>query len=64
MVPSANFNAFSNIVFLHQEKGTFYGLEIQTKSARLKYSTPLIQSEIIPVPSSTDDCDTRNTLKE
>ena len=44
MGPSANFNTLSNIVF-------------QTKSAQLKYSTLVIQSEIFPVPHSTDDWD-------
>ena len=51
MTPSANFNTLSNIFF----QGTFYALEIHTKSAHLKYLTPVIQSEIFPLPTSTDE---------
>ena len=35
-----------------------HALEINTKSAHLKYSTLIIQSEISPVPPSMDEGDT------
>ena len=49
MAPSTNFIALSN----SHEKYT-----------HLKYLTPLIQSEIFPVPPSADEWGTWNTLKE
>ena len=35
-----------------------HALEINTKSAYLKCSTPVIQSEVFPTPPSTDGGDT------
>ena len=63
MAPSANFNTLLNIVYPNK-KGTFYALEMQTKSAHLKYSDPSLQSEIVLVLPSTDEWDTWKTFKE
>ena len=52
MALSANFNTLSNIIFPDKE-GTFCALEIHTMSARLNYSTPLIQSEILKITNDS-----------
>ena len=51
MALSANINTLSYRVFPNK-KGTFYALEIDTKSVHLKYLTPVIKLEIFPVPPS------------
>ena len=52
MALSANFNTLSNIIFPDKE-GTFCALEIHAMSARLNYSTPLIQSEILKITNDS-----------
>ena len=64
MAHSANFNTLWNIVFPNKNVLFTHALEINTKNAHLKYSTPVIQSEIFPVPPSTDEGDTWDMLKE
>ena len=64
MAPSANFTTLWNIVFPNKKVLFTHTLEINTRSAHLKYSAPVMQSEIFAVPPSTDEGDTWGTLKE
>ena len=64
MASSANFDTLWNIFFPNKKVLFTHALEIYTKSAYLKYSTPVIQPEIFPVPPSTAEGDTWDTIKE
>ena len=52
------------IVFLKKKVLFAHALEVNTKSAHLKYSNAIIQKipEIFPVPPSTDEGDAWDTL--
>ena len=63
MDPSPYFSTLSNIVS-QNKKVTFYALEINMKSGHAKCSIPVTESEIFPVPPSTDEWNTWNILKE
>ena len=66
MAPSGNFITWWNIVFPIKKVLFTLTSEVNIKSAYLKYSTVVIQKtpEIFPVPPSTDEGDTWDTLKE
>ena len=55
MAPSSNFNTLWNIVFPNKKALFTHTLVL------LKFSTPVIQSDVFPVPVSTDEEETHET---